>query len=57
MRPGASRWGLWVVPLGGASRNGWLIVIGLENRGEKPIPSGYVKKAIENGHRNSGFTH
>ena len=24
---------------------------------EKRIPSGYVKIAIENGHRNSGFTH
>ena len=23
----------------------------------KTIPSGYVKIAIENGHRNSGFTH
>jgi hypothetical protein len=22
-----------------------------------PIPSGYVKIAIENGHRNSGFSH
>jgi hypothetical protein len=24
---------------------------------DKPLPSGYVKKAIENGHRNSEFSH
>ena len=26
-------------------------------KNEKRIPSGYVKIAIENGHRNSGFSH
>ena len=35
--------------------NGINIVV--DNGINMDIPSGYVKIAIENGHRNSGFTH
>ena len=31
--------------------------LNLNNHGEYHIPSGYVKIAIENGHRNSEFSH
>ena len=29
----------------------------VEPTASQPLPSGYVKIAIENGHRNSGFSH